>query len=163
VTEQPPPPSSDQQNPSDATPPGSGPGPEPEPDPTRQAPILPPPPPSPPPPSYAQAPQPPPDGPAQSVDPAGFVKALFDFSFSTFITPKVVRFVYMLATGLLAVAWLAWLAAGFASSAAYGLLVLLIGPIVMLVYLALIRMTLEFYLAITRMSEDIHHRLPRRP
>jgi hypothetical protein len=147
MTETPPPPG----HPDDRQPP----------DPTRQAPILPPPPPSPPP-SYTPAPQPPPDGPAQSVDPAGFLKALFDFSFSTFITPKVVRFVYMLATGLLVVAWLAWLAAGFAGSAAYGLLVLLIGPVVMLVYLALIRMTLEFYLAITRMSEDIHHRLPPR-
>jgi hypothetical protein len=132
---------------------------EPQPDPTRQAPIIPPPPPS-----YEPAPQTPyADGPAQKTDAAGFLRALFDFSFSTFITPKVVRFVYILATGLLVVAWLAWLAAAFAVSAGYGFLVLVIGPIVMLVYLALIRMTLEFYLAITRMSEDIHHRLPPRP
>ncbi len=138
------------------------PGEQPQPDPTRQAPILPPPPPDGPP-SYRPAAPPPSDGPAQSVDAAGFLRALFDFSFSTFITPKVVRFVYVLATGLLLVAWLAWLAAAFAVHPAYGLLVLIIGPIVMLVYLALIRMTLEFYLAITRMSEDIHHRLPPRP
>ena len=131
---------------------------EPQPDPTRQAPILPPPPPS-----YQPAPSTPyGDGPAEKTDAAGFLRALFDFSFSTFITPKVVRFVYVLATGLLVIAWLAWLAAAFALSAGYGFLVLVIGPIVMLVYLALIRMTLEFYLAITRMSEDIHHRLPPR-
>ena len=108
-----------------------------QPDPTREAPILPPPPPS-----YQPAPATPYGvGPAEKTDAAGFLRALFDFSFSTFITPKVVRFVYILATGLL---------------------VLLVGPIVMLVYLALIRMTLEFYLAITRMSQDIHHRLPPR-
>ena len=139
-------------------PPGSSAPGEPPPDPTRQAPIIPPPPPS-----YQQAPPTPyGDGPVEKTDAAGFLRALFDFSFSTFITPKVVRFVYILATGLLVVVWLAWLAAAFSVSAGYGFLVLVIGPIVMLVYLALIRMTLEFYLAITRMSEDIHHRLPPR-
>ena len=131
---------------------------EPQPDPTRQAPILPPPPPS-----YEPAPQTPHgDGPAQKTDAAGFLRALFDFSFSTFITPKVVRFVYVLATALLLLVWLVWLVAAFDSAPGYGLFVLVIGPIVMLLYLALIRMTLEFYLAITRMSEDIHHRLPPR-
>ena len=130
----------------------------PQPDPTRQAPILPPPPPEGPP-SYQPGP-PPNDGPAEKTDAAGFLRALFDFSFSTFITPKVVRFVYVLATALIAVFWLFWLVAGFARSPGLGLFVLIVGPIVALVYLAIIRMTLEFYLAITRMSEDIHHRLP---
>jgi hypothetical protein len=39
-------------------------------------------------------------------------------------------------------------------------LALVVGPIVVLLYLAFIRMTLEFYLAIVRMSQDIHTRLP---
>ena len=143
-------------------PPGSSAPGEPPQDPTRQAPILPPPPPDQPP-SYEQArPTPYGEGPAQKTDAAGFLRALFDFSFSTFITPKVVRFVYVLATALLVLIWLVWLVAAFDSAAGYGLFVLVIGPIVMLLYLAIIRMTLEFYLAITRMSEDIHHRLPPR-
>jgi hypothetical protein len=144
------------QNPYDAQPSSTPPGPEPEP--TRQAPVIPPPPPS----DQQAPPSPHPDGPAQSTDAVGFLRALFDFSFSTFITPKVVRFVYILATALLALAWLTWLVVAFAVHPGYGLFVLLIGPIVMLVYLALIRMTLEFYLAITRMSEDVHQRLPPR-
>lgn len=37
---------------------------------------------------------------------------------------------------------------------------LLLGPIGVILYLALIRMTLEFYLAVTRMSQDINRRLP---
>ena len=135
---------------------------EPKPDPTRPAPILPPPPDQPP--SYHPAPPTPHgEGPAEKTDAAGFLRALFDFSFSTFITPKVVRFVYVLATALIVVFWLFWLVAGFAKSPGLGLFVLVIGPIIALVYLAIIRMTLEFYLAITRMSEDIHHRLPPRP
>ena len=51
--------------------------------------------------------------------------------------------------------------AGFSQSAGLGLFILVGGAIGFIVYLALIRMTLEFYLAIVRMSEDIHHRLPR--
>ncbi|HET6165767.1 MAG TPA: DUF4282 domain-containing protein [Marmoricola sp.] len=98
-------------------------------------------------------------GPADSTDAAGFFKALFDFSFSTFITPKVVKFVYVVATVLIALGWLFFLAASFASSAGAGVLVLVVGPVVAVLYLAFIRMTLEFYLAVVRMSEDIHHRL----
>jgi hypothetical protein len=41
-----------------------------------------------------------------------------------------------------------------------GLAVLLLGPVVLIIYLAIIRMTLEFYLSIVRMSEDINKRLP---
>jgi hypothetical protein len=133
---------------------------EPQPDPTRQAPILPPPPPDQPP-SYQQ-PAPHGAGPVEKTDAAGFLRALFDFSFSTFITPKVVRFVYVLATALIAIGWLFWLVLGFTRSAGLGLFILIVGPIIALVYLAIVRMTLEFYLAITRMSEDIHHRLSPR-
>ncbi|MGI8523536.1 MAG: DUF4282 domain-containing protein [Nocardioides sp.] len=39
----------------------------------------------------------------------------------------------------------------------------MVGAVAALVYLAFIRMTLEFYLAIVRMSEDIHRRMPGGP
>ena len=88
----------------------------------------------------------------------GFIGALFDFSFSHFITPMIVKAVYILAVVALGLAWLVFLIAGFSDSAAGGLVVLLLGPIGILIYLAFIRMTLEFYLAIVRMSQDIHQR-----
>ena len=114
------------------------------------------------PPSYPTSQGSPYDGPAaQSTDAAGFFKALFDFSFSSFITPKVVKFVYILATVLLGVLWLFWIVAGFSQNAGLGLFILVAGAVGFIVYLALIRMTLEFFLAIVRMSEDVHHRLPR--
>lgn len=90
----------------------------------------------------------------------GFFGALFDFSFSTFITPMIVKAVYILSVGVLVLVWLVYLAIGFSQSAGFGVAVLIIGPIILIVYLAFIRMTLEFYLAIVRMSEDIHRRLP---
>jgi hypothetical protein len=101
---------------------------------------------------------PPPIGGAN--DASGFFTALFDFSFTTFITPKVVKVVYIIATVLLGLAFLVFLISSFTQSAAAGVAVLIIGPIVFVLYLAFIRMSLEFAVAIVRMSEDIHKRLP---
>src|SRR4051812_25476738 len=92
---------------------------------------------------------------------AGFFTALFDFSFTNFVTPILVRFVYLLATVALVVAWLVFVFAGFANSVGAGLFALVLGPIFVIIYLAVIRMTLEFYLSVVRMSQDIHQRLPQ--
>ncbi len=105
---------------------------------------------------YGQAVPPPPGGPPQSK---GFFGALFDFSFEHFVTPMIVKVVYILSIVALGVGWLVFLAASFSQSAGAGLAILLLGPVAILLYLCLIRMTLEFYLAVTRMSQDIHHRL----
>lgn len=91
----------------------------------------------------------------------GFFAALFDFSFSRFITPTIIRFVYVLAAGLIGLVWFVLLITGFARGAAEGLVILLLGPVFAIIYLAFIRMTLEIYLAVVRMSEDVHQRLPR--
>jgi len=89
----------------------------------------------------------------------GFFGALFDFSFEHFVTPMIVKVVYLLAIIALGLTWLLFLATAFTQGAGAGLVVLLLGPIAILLYLCLIRMTLEFYLAVTRMSQDIHQRL----
>lgn len=129
------------------------------------------------PPPYGQPPtgQPPasgsgytayPSGPGPAMPAAGrkgFLGALFDFSFTSFVTPTIVKFVYILITIGLALAYLLLVIVGFAGDTpAAGVVVLLLGWIPFLVYLALARMTLEFYFALVRMSEDIHHRLPAR-
>jgi hypothetical protein len=92
---------------------------------------------------------------------AGFFTALFDFSFTNFVTPILVRFVYLLATVALVATWLVLLFAGFVRGFGSGLSVLVLGPIFLVIYLAVIRMTLEFYLSVVRMSEDVHKRLPQ--
>ena len=89
----------------------------------------------------------------------GFFGALFDFKFEHFITPIIVKVVYILALVGLVIGWLVFLAAGFAQDATSGVFVLVLGPVALILYLAFIRMTLEFYLAIVRMSQDIHERL----
>jgi hypothetical protein len=73
-----------------------------------------------------------------------------------------VKFVYVLITVGLALGYLIFVIAGFAGDEpAVGVIVLLFGWIPFLIYLAFARMTLEFYYALVRMSEDIHRRLPR--
>jgi len=100
---------------------------------------------------------PPPTPPASSK---GFFGALFDFGFNSFVTPMIVKVVYVLAVIGLGIGYLIFLIAGFAHSAGEGIAVLILGAIGVIIYLALIRMTLEFYISIVRMSEDIHRRLP---
>lgn len=104
-----------------------------------------------------------PGQPEQQPSPKGFFAALFDFSFGTFITPIIVKVVYVISVVLIGLGWLIYVIFGFAKSPGLGLLILIVGAVAALVYLAFIRMTLEFYLAIVRMSEDIHRRMPGGP
>ena len=111
---------------------------------------------------YGQQPygqQPPHGSGPGGTDAKGFFGALFDFGFNHFVTPKIVKFVYVLALVLLVLGWLVYTIAIFTESAGLGLASLIFGPIFILIYLCFIRMTLEFYLAVTRLSEEIHHKL----
>lgn len=92
---------------------------------------------------------------------SGFFRALFDFKFETFVTPKIVKFVYVLATIGIALGYLVAVGAGFIDSLGAGVLILVAGAVAAVISLAFIRMTLEFYFAIVRMSQDINRRLPR--
>lgn len=93
-------------------------------------------------------------------DLTGGLRSLFDFSFTTFATPKIVRIVYIVITVVIALAWIGALISMLANGEWGGFFVVLIfGALVALVYLALARMTLEFYYSVVRMSEDIHQRL----
>lgn len=111
--------------------------------------------------------QPPPPGwggpPAGGAPPAqqsnNFFGALFDFNFDNFATPVVIKILYILGMVLIGLAWIGYTIVSFASfGAGVGLAVLIGGAIVGLLYLIFFRMTLEFYYAVIRMSEDIHNR-----
>jgi hypothetical protein len=88
----------------------------------------------------------------------GFLNALFDFSFNHFVTPSIIRFLYVLGLIGIVLSYLSFVFFAFAYSAAQGLVTLLLGLIIAFIYLALWRVMLEFFLAVVRMSEDVHHR-----
>jgi NADH-quinone oxidoreductase subunit N len=90
-------------------------------------------------------------------DTRGFFGALFDYSFMNYVTPKVVKIVYVIVTVLIALGWLVAVVAAFANSVWAGIGFLLFGWIIALVYLAIARITLEFYLAVVSISEKVNH------
>lgn len=105
---------------------------------------------------YGQPPTGPVGGPqGQAKSP---LAALFDFDFNTFATPAVVKILYIVGMVLLALFYIAGLIGGFMQGVGPGLVALIAGGIGVLFFLILFRVTLEFYYALVRMSEDIHHR-----
>lgn len=100
-------------------------------------------------------------GPGQggSPDAKSFFSALFDFSFNSFATPGLIRILYIIGTVLIVLGWLGYVVIGFSAlGAAAGIGILIVGAIFALFTIALLRVSLEFYYAVVRMSEDIHNR-----
>jgi hypothetical protein len=84
--------------------------------------------------------------------------ALFDFEFNSFATPAVVKILYIVGMVLLGLFYIGALIGGFTQGVGLGLVVLIAGGIALLFYLILFRVTLEFFYAVVRMSEDIHRK-----
>ncbi|MCC2594209.1 DUF4282 domain-containing protein [Tessaracoccus sp. OS52] len=92
----------------------------------------------------------------------GFFGALFDFSFNHFVTPKIIKIVYVVMTALIALGFLGFLIVALFTGDVLNIIgTLIFGPIVAIFYLAIMRMSLEMYYAVIRISEDVHRRLPR--
>jgi hypothetical protein len=88
----------------------------------------------------------------------GAFSALFDFDFNTFATPAVVKILYVVGMVLLGLLYIGLLISGFAQGVGVGLVTLVVGAIGLLFYLIFFRVTLEFFYAVVRMSEDIHRK-----
>ena len=90
------------------------------------------------------------------AEPTGFLGALFDFSFTSFVTPKVVKVLYILIVVVVGLSALGFALSMLAANVGLGLVVLLVGAsLYFLVVTALYRITLEFFMVIFRMAQDI--------
>jgi hypothetical protein len=93
--------------------------------------------------------------PRQATDSKGFLNALFDFSFTSFVTTKIIKVVYVLIlilTVLYALAFTIW---AFKLNAGTGLFVLIIGdPLFILIVMAFWRLVLESFIVVFRIAED---------
>ncbi|TLD68309.1 DUF4282 domain-containing protein [Phragmitibacter flavus] len=81
--------------------------------------------------------------------------AVFDLSFATPITPRVVKWLYIIsivAAGLVA---LSKILSGFSAGIMAGLVSLFIAPIVFIIYVLVARVTLEVALAIFQMADSL--------
>lgn len=87
----------------------------------------------------------------------GFVGSLFDFGFSSFVTPKIIKVLYVLVT-IWTVIWaLAFLDIGFRTGGLAGGLatLIIVDPLLILVSLGVFRVVLEFFMVTFRMQEDL--------
>jgi hypothetical protein len=91
------------------------------------------------------------------MDPKGFFASLFDISFSSLITTKVIKVLYVISLIVIGVAAVFFIIAAFASSAAAGVVTLvIIAPLFALLYVIYTRVILEFIIVVFRIAENTH-------
>ena len=94
--------------------------------------------------------------PSEAADPRGFLSALFDFGFTSFVTPKVIKVLYMLIVIGTVVSALVFTIIVFKASVTFGILTLFFGdPLFILITLAIYRIILEFFAVTFRVAEDV--------
>ncbi len=97
--------------------------------------------------------------PRQAVDSAdskGFLSALFDFSFTSFVTTRIIKVLYVLIMILTVLTALVFTVSAFNVSATIGFLTLVIGvPLFILIVMAFWRLILESFIVVFRIAEDL--------
>lgn len=83
----------------------------------------------------------------------GFLRALFDFSFSEFVTTRLIKLLYGIGVLLAAVAALVVVVGGFSDSASVGVVALILSPVVFLAFVILVRVYLELVIVVFRIAE----------
>ena len=92
-----------------------------------------------------------------SASTKGFIAALFDFGFNSFVTPKVVKVIYVLIMILTGLGAVGFAITAFRVSPAFGIISLLfiLCPLFFLVEVALWRIVLELFIVIFRIADDL--------
>jgi len=86
----------------------------------------------------------------------GFFGSLFDFSFTAFVTSKIIRFLYGLSIVAAGLGSLFLIARGFNASGGAGVLMLfIVAPLYFLLSVLFSRVLLEIVIVIFRISENI--------
>ena len=94
--------------------------------------------------------------PISSDEAKGLIRSLFDFNFTSLITTKIIRFVYILIVVLYTFGAIGFFLAGISSGTAIGVFTaLILVPLGYLVYLILSRITMEILIVVFRMGDDI--------
>ncbi|WP_380169300.1 DUF4282 domain-containing protein [Jannaschia sp. R86511] len=84
----------------------------------------------------------------------GFFASLFDLSFDSLITTKIVKVVYVLVLVLIALGYLVFLVSSFVRDPAVGVAVLVLGIPVAFFYVIVARIQLEIVIAVFRIMES---------
>jgi hypothetical protein len=94
--------------------------------------------------------------PRQGADSKGFFGALFDFSFTSFVTTRIIKVLYALIMVLAVLSALLFTITMFRISAGLGLATLIIGdPLFIIIVMAFWRLVLESFVVVFRIAEDV--------
>ncbi|KQC08308.1 MAG: hypothetical protein APR54_00480 [Candidatus Cloacimonas sp. SDB] len=88
------------------------------------------------------------------VENKSFLAALFDVSFSEFITTKLIKIIFVIGIVIAAIVALFFIIGAFVSSFWAGLGSLIISPIIFLIYVLIIRIWLELIIVIFKIAEN---------
>jgi Domain of unknown function (DUF4282) len=92
----------------------------------------------------------------ESATAKSFMASLFDFGFNSFVTPKVVKVIYVLMMILIGLGALLFAISAFRLNPVFGVISLFIlCPLFFLVELALWRIVLELFIVIFRIADDL--------
>src|SRR5437870_5772309 len=83
----------------------------------------------------------------------GYLAALFDFSFSSLITPKLISLFYVVAVGGMGIFTLFFIKSAFDKSSGLGLAALVLSPVVFLILMTLVRIYLEIVVVVFKIAE----------
>jgi hypothetical protein len=86
----------------------------------------------------------------------GFIRSLFDFSFDTFVTPKIIKVLYVLVTIWTALIAVIILVIGFRSGGIWGglFVLVIVEPLFVLLTLGVYRVVLEAFMVVFRIYEE---------
>jgi len=85
----------------------------------------------------------------------GFLGTLFDFSFSEFITTKVIKFLLGLAMVVNFILTIVFIVSAFQAGWLGGIIVLILSPLLFLVLMLFSRIYLELIIVIFRIAENL--------
>ncbi len=93
---------------------------------------------------------------ARAADSKGFFGALFDFSFTSLVTTRIIKVLYVLILVLAVLSALVYTVIAFRVSAVFGFLTLVIGdPLFIIIVMAFWRLVLEAFVVVFRIAEDV--------
>ena len=92
----------------------------------------------------------------RSLEEKGFFGSLYDFSFSSLITLRVIRFLYVLITIVYSLAALGLFVSLLVTHTPLGIVIAVVGvPLAYLLYLTVARISLEFLIVIFTIGKDV--------
>jgi Domain of unknown function (DUF4282) len=85
-------------------------------------------------------------------EPKGLIKSIFDFSFSEFVTPKVIKFLLGLAMVMSAISAIVIIVRAFNVGVLAGIVVLLLSPVIYCLLMLVARIYLELVIVMFKIA-----------